>query len=336
MSSTENFQLNWSGFTENASLSFKDLLTDTNFLDVTLASSDHNQIKAHKLILSASSVVFKELLSKNIHQHPLIFMKGVNIEHLNSLVKFIYLGQVEICQDKLDNFLEIAEDFKVKGLFRLPLKETAKEETVDESIAVHQNDVSKHNEHNELSKENEDYLFNQEDLGIFNSMTQESSGLVGFQQDTFDTLSVMDIDVANIDFNAMSSLADIKEELNEEIYQKQSQKDIHVYPSDYVFECDKCNYKAKKNSNLKRHKLAKHEGVSFPCPFCNFPFKYKADLSRHIRTLHEGLKRSQVQQISNNISPSVGLTETFNHFSNNLSHQETLTQFSNTVSSPQM
>ena len=107
MSSSETFQLNWSGFEENATHSFKELLLDKDFLDVTLASSDNNQIKAHKLILSASSTIFKDILSKNSHQHPLIFMKGVNFDHLNSLVKFIYLGQVEVCQDKLDNFLAI-------------------------------------------------------------------------------------------------------------------------------------------------------------------------------------------------------------------------------------
>ena len=305
MSSSESFQLNWSGFEENASHSFKDLLTDTNFLDVTLASSDHNQVKAHKLILSASSTVFKELLSKNSHQHPIIFMNGIDFDHLNSLVKFIYLGQVEVCQDKLDNFLAVAEELKVKGLFKQQYKvgtndlisaKACSPSSLPETssppqfVAFQQKEELKENE----NSESESYLFNQEDLDTFNNINTENSAIVNFPSDTFNSLSsVMDIDVSNLDFATLSTFADIKEEENSETYQKIDQKTLQGYSREYIFKCDKCEYRAKKNSNVKRHKLAKHEGISFPCPHCNFPFKYKADLSRHIRTIHEGVKRSQ-------------------------------------------
>ena len=44
------------------------------FCDVTLASVDGQQFKAHKLILSASSLFFKKILLNNLNHHPLIFM----------------------------------------------------------------------------------------------------------------------------------------------------------------------------------------------------------------------------------------------------------------------
>jgi hypothetical protein len=58
--SNEKFNLNWNEFGSSTVNSFKDLLTDEDFTDVTLACDDDKQIKAHKAILSASSVFFQE------------------------------------------------------------------------------------------------------------------------------------------------------------------------------------------------------------------------------------------------------------------------------------
>jgi len=296
MDSSDKYQLQWNGFEGNASSSFKDLIADTNFLDVTLASSDCNQVKAHKLILSSSSTFFQDILSKNTHQHPLIFMKGVNFDHLTSLIKFIYLGQVEVGQDKLDSFLSIAEDLKIKGLFGVAAQKTPDKPEPDKSFmhAVIREDT--HEDKNNINKDiNEKVELTagspQEDFAAFKSI-----GQVHFQAGSFEDLPLMDIDVSNIDFSTLSTLADIKQEQSEEL--SKEQPDVLTYP----FKCDKCDYRAKKNSNLKRHKLAKHEGISFPCSYCGFPFKYKADLGRHIRTIHEGNKRPNESRIQPTIT----------------------------------
>ena len=43
----------WSEFSDLAKNTFKDLLSDQNFIDVTLANEDNKLINAHKVILSA-------------------------------------------------------------------------------------------------------------------------------------------------------------------------------------------------------------------------------------------------------------------------------------------
>ena len=54
--------------------------------DVTLASVDGQKFKAHKVILSASSIFFKKLLVNNLNHHPLIFMTKIeNTSHLLQL-----------------------------------------------------------------------------------------------------------------------------------------------------------------------------------------------------------------------------------------------------------
>ena len=50
--------LKWDGFQDQERASFQELRNDTDFTDVTLACEDQN-IKAHKVILSACSPVLK-------------------------------------------------------------------------------------------------------------------------------------------------------------------------------------------------------------------------------------------------------------------------------------
>ena len=113
---SELFSLEWDEFQINAGNTLKMLLADTNYTDVTLACDDDRQIKAHKVILSSCSSFFQRLLLKNPHPNPLIYMKGIKYAEMDSIVKFMYLGQTEVKQEDLKHFMEIAQELKVKGL----------------------------------------------------------------------------------------------------------------------------------------------------------------------------------------------------------------------------
>jgi len=113
--SSEKFCLKWNDFEANISGAFKELRDDKDFFDVTLACDD-DQINAHKVILSACSPFFRNILRRNPHQHPLLYMKGVSFANLQSVLNFMYHGEVNVAQDDLNNFLSVAEDLRVKGL----------------------------------------------------------------------------------------------------------------------------------------------------------------------------------------------------------------------------
>ena len=88
--SVEKLCLQWNEFNENTSSAFRDLRDDKEFTDVTLACEDGQQVEAHKVVLIASSPFFLNLLKKNKHPHPLVFMRGVKYEDLVSMVDFLY------------------------------------------------------------------------------------------------------------------------------------------------------------------------------------------------------------------------------------------------------
>ena len=116
MGSAEKLCLQWNDFKENITSSFKDLREDTEFTDVTLACEDGQLVEAHKVILVSSSPFFMELLKKNKHPHPLIYMRGLRSEELIAIVDFLYHGEANVFQENLDSFLALAEELRLKGL----------------------------------------------------------------------------------------------------------------------------------------------------------------------------------------------------------------------------
>ena len=81
-SEDERLCVKWNNFQENAVSVFGTLRGDREFVDVTLACEDGQQVEAHKVILASSSPFFLNLLRKNKHPHPLIYIKGLKSDDL--------------------------------------------------------------------------------------------------------------------------------------------------------------------------------------------------------------------------------------------------------------
>ena len=106
----------WNDFEINAPNSFRLLWNEKIFTDVTLATSDGHQIKAHKFLLSSCSEFFLDILRENPHQNLLLYLKGIKYAELEMILKFIYTGQCELPEDELETFLNAGADLRVKGL----------------------------------------------------------------------------------------------------------------------------------------------------------------------------------------------------------------------------
>eukprot|EP00088_Acartia_fossae_P065326 TRINITY_DN8055_c0_g1_i3.p1 TRINITY_DN8055_c0_g1~~TRINITY_DN8055_c0_g1_i3.p1 ORF type:complete len:476 (-),score=166.20 TRINITY_DN8055_c0_g1_i3:513-1940(-) len=109
-------EVKWNNFETNLSYSFKEIRECQDFLDVTLVSDEGEQVRAHKILLSACSPFFHTMLQRNPHENPLVYLKGVNLADLQSILEFIYNGEVNVHQSELNSFLEVAEDLQIKGL----------------------------------------------------------------------------------------------------------------------------------------------------------------------------------------------------------------------------
>ena len=114
----ENYNLMWGDFTSNLSMTVKDLRNEKDFLDVSIACEDEI-IEAHKVILSAASPFFKNILRKTSpHIHPFIYLNGIKFKDMKNLIDFMYNGEATVSHEDLDKFMSVANDLKVKGLTR--------------------------------------------------------------------------------------------------------------------------------------------------------------------------------------------------------------------------
>ena len=109
------FTLKWAMHSKNLARAFQCHQNDGHFCDVSIACED-KVIEAHKLVLSASSLVFNNILKKYSHPHPLIYLKGIKAVDMDSLLEFVYCGEVKVGQDQLKSFIAAAEELMVQGL----------------------------------------------------------------------------------------------------------------------------------------------------------------------------------------------------------------------------
>jgi hypothetical protein len=117
MAESEKLCVRWNDFQLNISSAFQELREDEDFLDVTLSvGSGLQQVKAHRVILSACSPFFRSILRHSSHPSPHIHLKDVGFSELQAVLDFMYHGEVNVSSEQLHSFLAVAEELQVKGL----------------------------------------------------------------------------------------------------------------------------------------------------------------------------------------------------------------------------
>ena len=94
---------------------WQELQVNKEFCDVTLACSD-GKIEGHKIIMSHSSPVLKDILKQTSGQNPVIYLRGVEYKTLESLVTFLYQGKVSVIEEDLYEFFEVTKNLKIREL----------------------------------------------------------------------------------------------------------------------------------------------------------------------------------------------------------------------------
>ena len=224
---------------------------------MTLACEDGQQVKVHKVVLIASSPFFLNLLKKNKHPHPLVFMRGVKFEDLVSMVDFLYNGEANIYQEDLDSFLAMAEELKLKGLksqeeVDLPPETASKRQsTQDKSKARSKFPTSKqktltHKTKNELTTSPE---------------TETSLALNG------------SFDLEELDRKVKSMMA------FSENYDDRQKRKARI--------CKECG-KEGQMANIMHHIEANHiSGLCIPCNHCEKTVSTRDALKQHVRKFHQ-------------------------------------------------
>jgi hypothetical protein len=224
-----------------------------HFTDVTLATDDSKQIKAHKVILSACSSFFRRILHNNKHPHPLIYIKGVRFSELSAILKFVYQGQTEVSQDLLQSFMDTAKDLDIKGLAETTVNQDL--DDIDNVDDESQCDLPHSYEANEVK--NTDKLYD-DDIVESNSGTEHE--LVGHTEE-----------LRFLNKETMLEIKGNSDELDE------------LKPN----QCCYCGKQFNSKNGLKHHIASTHEGVRYPCDQCEYKAKANSHLTRHKKLVHK-------------------------------------------------
>ncbi|XP_032683498.1 protein abrupt isoform X1 [Odontomachus brunneus] len=114
-SGEQQYSLRWNDFHSSILSTFRNLRDEEDFIDVTLAC-DGNTFTAHKVVLSACSPYFRKLLKANPCQHPIVILRDVAPSDMESILRFMYHGEVHVGQERLPTFLQTAQMLQVRGL----------------------------------------------------------------------------------------------------------------------------------------------------------------------------------------------------------------------------
>ena len=251
--SIEKLSLKWNNFQQFVATTYSELRENADFSDVTLVCEDGVQVDAHKVILSACSPFFNNILQKCKLQNTLIYMRGVKGKCLLAIVDFIYHGAVNLYQEDLADFLSIAEELRLKGLVVEEYYKGPVEETVFENVIVE------------------------------NSPTKEGSSYKLLELKAENTYFIKGKIMKSNNLNTSILSTDILDELDQQINSM-----MQKLGADKDWSCASCGKTFGHKSALRRHIEANHiEGISHPCNKCNKVSRTRHSLIDHNTRYHK-------------------------------------------------
>ena len=115
MATGQRFSLTWNDYKASLVSAFESIRGDNEFVDVTLGCEGQTFF-AHKMLLSACSPFFRNLLRANPSQHPIIIIRETNAADLRAILEFMYSGEVSVEEEQLDSFLKSSAALQIRGL----------------------------------------------------------------------------------------------------------------------------------------------------------------------------------------------------------------------------
>ena len=260
MTLMDKFSLKWNDFQENTNLAFINLRDDQQFTDITLVSEDGQALEAHKVILSASSPFFMNILKFNKHTHPLVYLKGFKAKELHTMMNYIYHGVANIYQDDLNLLLAKAEELQLKGLAGGGEENKEQEGRTLQAHAIKSADKTSNVKEEHFTKILDDN-----------------------ESDSNSTRIVM---TTNHPSSNVSFIGGTTEDLKSTLWSMIAQEGT-------VLTCTACGKTTDRALNrnarqqMEQHVESLHvDGVTYNCPRCDKIFRSKMAFQKHVRKFH--------------------------------------------------
>ena len=294
----DTYFIKWKTYCDHLVGVFKDLGTEGHFSDVTLVSDDQIQTPAHKVVLSACSPVLKTLLVTNPHSHPLLYLRGIKHTELQALLKFMYFGETQIFENRINDFVCVAKDLEINSKNLEISKEQDEAEMENQSINGQKDAPDSEvqtiadelrmvrNEQIPESNKNKEFLSISKYLEVQKIICGKQQETINedIKSDTFQEEPA--VNEVPINSKGEETTAVKSTKIRKIRIARPRQK--LVANSEGRFNCDECEATFTVNSSIKLHKKSMHEGERFYCDECDAVFTQNGHLKTHKKSLHEG------------------------------------------------
>lgn len=306
----DKFNFAWSQYQLQSKSLLQNIYTGEEFYDVTLVSEDEKFIKAHKVVLAASSDYFQKILSLQSNTNPFVIMRGISGDILDNIMKFLYLGETAVCQSNMEEFIQVSKSLKIKGLagetvaekpkepsnVEAPIKNTSRSSIVDmvdaavKSFSV--GELPQNEDSNDSistieeagSNNIQDLLMEKQHEHIEIDLEEEEDDIIQETPKSY-----------NIGEEEYSLDEDVEEEVVEEIEEVIDVTDDHgsqsttaKEPEPETIYCDRCDFETVAMEDYQQHFTTEHVD-DIPCKDCEFVAKNKDILKDHMLTTHKGV-----------------------------------------------
>jgi len=297
------FLLQQSEFLSHYVGAFENLSLPKELFDVTLACEDET-VEAHKVVISACSPFFRNVLRKTKQNHPFIYLKGVLYKDLLALMDYMYTGETKIPERDLDIFLEAAQELKINGLVEKNNKSeriddvgdsnedksTVEIDNVDDTLSFMNESV----EPLDISWEkvvNENVPANCEECGkVFKNEDKLAAHVkVHTKKEIKENIEIKSESIDEKEQEQTESIDEKEQEqkLRYEISKRCIKLDTE---EDKKWKCAECGKLMKSKSKLGGHIEIHLEGFSHRCAHCDKSFKTRNSLQFHTSVTHKGGK----------------------------------------------
>ena len=282
MGSAEKYSFQSNEFQNNIQKTFRFLRKTEDYSDVTLVCEEGKHIKVHKVVLASSCIFFRDLLKKNSHSHPLIYMRGIKYHDLSGLIDFIYHGETEVGKDDLETFLEVGNELSVHGLTK-QMDKNVKEYTIqtlqednasEDSKEIFDCDTCGKSYGSKGSLRNHKYEHENENK--LNDIKDKSAG------ETIPKYELHRPQTTNNINDSMNSLDECFDDVDN--YEKNI--DEFLENREGVWNCLECGKNDKLKFLMRRHVEMHIVGFTFDCKKCKKTFPYRYTLKAHVLRVH--------------------------------------------------
>ncbi|KAG5891520.1 hypothetical protein JTB14_014444 [Gonioctena quinquepunctata] len=258
---------------------FQTLYKDEVLTDCILYCKD-GSVKAHKVILAASSRYFRKVFVDHKDDNA-IFMYGISFTQLKYLIELIYKGSIDVSCDDFNAVFDLAEDLQVTGV-------------LVEDGSNKPNGFGRDTRYKGQKRVAVDFLPEEQQSSVskcFKSMERRSSSSSDkssailikkdYEIDTDNEVQIDDQPTEAIDIDSISDgdkfVGHNLDPNNLSPWARKERK----------FKCDSCPSSFKRASHLSRHQLVHTGERPFACEQCDKAFSRHDKLKHHIHKSHE-------------------------------------------------